>query len=109
MPTIQVCYNLRSRKGFRGLYGYQYRRGNERRVVVNLDFHGKERRRMHRGSDHMVDELIQTLDHEISHAFSPWENEKAGSAKMRIEESVVKWFERAGGWARRLIICGAGS
>ena len=103
MPRIWVYYNLNSRKGFRGLYGYQYRRGNERRVVVNLDFHDRERRRMHRGIDHMVDELIQTLDHEISHAFSPWENEKAGSAKMRIEESVVKRFERAGAWARRYL------
>ena len=103
MPTIQVRYTLHSRKGFRGLYGYQYRHGNEQRIVVNLDFHDKARRRMRRGIDHMVDELIQTFDHEISHAFSPWKESKGQSAKMRIEESAVKRFERAGAWARRSV------
>lgn len=97
---LRLRYNRRSRKGFRNLFGYQYRKGAERRIVINLDYHDKVRREYHRGLSWLLEQLIQTLDHEIVHAFSP-QDISPRSARARREETFTKWFERAGSWARR--------
>lgn len=100
-PKVVVRYNLCARKGCGGYYSYQYRKGSERRIVVNLDFHEKERRRLHRSAADMIKELMQTLDHEIAHALAPQIEGDLRFAKARKEESFIKRFERAGAWARR--------
>ena len=97
---VEVRINLRSRKGFRGIYGYEYREGATRRVVVNLDFHNRIRRDSHRSVAWMVRELIATLDHEIAHAFFT-QDIPPRTAKGRVEENFTRIFERAGAWARR--------
>lgn len=91
--TVDIRYNLRSRKRFRGLYGYQYRKGSVRRIVVNLDFHDRERRRMHRGVGWLVRELVCTINHEVLHAFAP-QDIPPRSAKARREEELVQRLER---------------
>ena len=96
---VVIRYNCRSRQGSRGIYGYQYRKGKTRRIVVNLDFHANQMKRSHRGTTNMIAEIIQTIDHEIAHAFSP---QDISPRSMRQEETFVKRFERAGRWARKV-------
>jgi hypothetical protein len=93
---VQQTYKVRARKGQRCFRGYAYRKGRDRRAVINLGVIDLIRYKRHRGQEWLIEDIISTADHEIIHALiltSDW-------APVVHEERFVKKCESAGRWAR---------
>lgn len=94
MVLVQQTYKVRARKGQRCWRGYAYRKGQERRAVINLGTIDTVRYKRHRGFAWLLHDIICTIDHEIVHALiltSDW-------APAVREERFVKKFETAIRW-----------